>query len=105
MLKKHLLTTILLPFFLVGCASKKVIFDSNEQNNETSIKTEASLYYFFDFIGRDQILYSSKICPYGVYSIENEKTFIDSLIGILTLGIVTPRTITFKCLTKDNKHD
>lgn len=90
-------------FFLLivmttSCAQKTILFNSKAINEEQIETTSIETYYFFDGLGKDQIIRVSDICPKGIYSIENNKGFFDVVVGMITVGIVTPRTITFRCI-------
>jgi hypothetical protein len=37
-------------------------------------------------------------CPYGVAAIREETTFVDGLLGLVTLGIYQPRSSWYYCL-------
>ena len=36
-------------------------------------------------------------CPSGVAIIETEQSFLNGLVGLLTIGIYTPQTVTITC--------
>jgi hypothetical protein len=44
-----------------------------------------------------EIINGAKECPAGVASIETQHSFLNSLVGIATVGIYTPMTITVTC--------
>ena len=39
-------------------------------------------------------------CPYGVAAIREETTFVDGLLGFITLGIYQPRSSWYYCLER-----
>ncbi|MGH9893674.1 MAG: Bor family protein, partial [bacterium] len=39
----------------------------------------------------------SAYCPAGAVAVSEETTFVDGLLGFLTLSIYTPRSSTFYC--------
>ncbi len=41
---------------------------------------------------------TGQICPNGVARVQSEHTFVDSLLGLVTLGIYTPVTIRYTCI-------
>ena len=54
-------------------------------------------YWFFGSSSKDVDLRA--ICPGGTARIVEETTFLDGLYGNLTLGIYTPRSSSYWCLT------
>jgi hypothetical protein len=43
---------------------------------------------------------ATKLCPSGVGRVETQHSFVNELVGILTLGIYTPIQIDVTCATK-----
>ena len=39
----------------------------------------------------------SHYCPTGVVAVEEETTFVDGLLGVITVGVWTPRTSWYYC--------
>jgi hypothetical protein len=52
-------------------------------------------YWFWGLTSAD--IDMSKICPAGTVAIEEDQTFLDGLIGQLTIGIFQPRSQRYWC--------
>ena len=54
-------------------------------------------HYLFGLISKDEALDLKELCPSGALQVEDKHTFVNSLLGGLTLGIWHPTTVTIRC--------
>jgi len=59
---------------------------------------EARNSFFFWGLSPDLIIDVSQYCPAGVAAVREQTTFLDSLLGAVTLGIWRPRSSWYYCL-------
>jgi hypothetical protein len=52
--------------------------------------------YFFGLVPATAISTAAQ-CPNGVAIVETQQTFVNGLVGVLTLGIYTPQSVTITC--------
>ena len=79
--------------FSTGCHTMRFEFE----NVEGTKVTENKSFYFFALTPR-QVIDVREKCPHGAAAILEERTFVNGLLGGLTLGIYTPRRTTYYCL-------
>ena len=82
-----------LSVFLTGCHTMRFEFE----NVEGTKITENKSFFFFALTPR-QVIDVREKCPYGAAAIREERTFVNGLLGAVTLGIYTPRRTTYYCL-------
>jgi hypothetical protein len=59
-------------------------------------KEDRGDFFLWGLVGDKEINLKS-LCPAGVSRWKSQQTFVDGLLGIVTLGIYTPRHITVEC--------
>ncbi len=55
-------------------------------------------HFLFGLISKDEALDLTKLCPSGALQVEDKHTFVNQLLGGLTLGIWSPTTVTVRCV-------
>lgn len=84
---------------LSGCAAQT--FNINGENGEvpTSQKTQT---FFISGLGQEKVTNAAAICDgaENVVKVEAQHTFVNGLLGFVTLGIYTPRDAKVYCKTK-----
>ena len=85
------LTTCLL---LPGCYHQVVNTGATPAPGNAAITKTVSLY-FFGLVGAE--IDTVADCPTGAAVIETQQTFVNGLLGVVTLGIYTPQTVTITC--------
>lgn len=45
----------------------------------------------------------ASFCPAGAVAVEEETTFLDGLLGLVTLSIYTPRSSTYYCAVEESQ--
>ncbi len=53
--------------------------------------------FFFWGLAGDKTVQLKELCPEGVSRWKSQQTFVDGLLGFITLGIYIPRHITVEC--------
>ena len=86
------LTTCLL--LTTGCYHQVVNTGATPAPGNATITKTVSLY-FFGLVGAEVDTVAD--CPTGAAVIETQQTFMNGLLGVVTLGIYTPQTVTITC--------
>lgn len=95
-MRKALTAALLLSAFATsGCYHTRVVNENATAGETTEVSGRYVLYGIVP-IGNNDIDVDDE-CPNGLASVESEHTFIDGLIGTVTLGIYTPITIRYTC--------
>lgn len=81
-------------FLLTGCFHQVVNTGVTPAPGQATITKTAPLY-FFGLVGAEVDTVAD--CPTGAAVIETEQTFVNGLLGVVTLGIYTPQTVTITC--------
>ena len=87
-MKKMLLATAL-ALLITGCAQQ--IYCS-KQTGSSSTKETITHHFFVSGIGQKKTVDAAKICggAENVVKTETQQTFVNGLLGFITLGIYTP---------------
>jgi hypothetical protein len=87
------LACALAALLLAGCytVSYRTDLAGNEQYRE-----ERGDFFLFGLIG-DKTVDLKALCPQGVSRWKSQQTFVDGLLGLLTIGIYIPRHVTVEC--------
>lgn len=88
------LVLVLSAFLCAGCYHQVVQTGATPAPGTAAVTKTANLY-FFGLAGAE--VDATVDCPTGVAIIETRQTFLNGLLGVLTLGIYTPRTVTLTC--------
>ncbi len=59
-------------------------------------RQETASFFLWGLVG-EKVVNLDAVCPSGTARWQNEKTFLDGFLEVVTLGIYTPRTITMEC--------
>ena len=88
-MKKMLLATAL-ALLITGCAQPDVY--CSKQTGSSSAKETITHHFFVSGIGQKENCQYSKICggAENVVKTETQQTFVNGLLGFITLGIYTP---------------
>ena len=89
-MKKMLLATAL-ALLITGCAQQTVY--CSKQTGSSSTKRETITHHFFvSGIGQKKTVDAAKICggAENVVKTETQQTFVNGLLGFITLGICSP---------------
>ena len=57
---------------------------------------EKGHFFLWGLVGEKEVDLK-KLCPAGPSRWQNQQTFVDGLVGFVTLGIYIPRTVTVEC--------
>ncbi|OGB31130.1 MAG: hypothetical protein A3F78_00930 [Burkholderiales bacterium RIFCSPLOWO2_12_FULL_61_40] len=95
---KSVLSTLLISVALVGCANQRFNV-AGEVTDTTAAKSEDSQSFFVNGIGQKQTIDAAKACGGAakVGGVAVEQAPMDVLLGMVTLGIYTPRTARVYC--------
>ena len=91
-MKKMLLATAL-ALLITGCAQQT--FTVSKQTGSSSTKETITHHFFVSGIGQKKTVDAAKICggAENVVKTETQQTFVNGLLGFITLGIYTPLEI------------
>lgn len=94
---KSVFVALLASMFLLGCANQR--FNIAGDISSTAPKMEDSQTFFLDGIGQNTTVDAAQVCGGAakVIGVDVEKTGVNVLLGLVTLGIYTPRTARVYC--------
>ena len=92
----RLLASLVTLLFLSGC--HKIRFDVSPNPSPIPI-TERKSYYLFGLTPTRHIDLATH-CPKGTAAVVEETTVGDRILGLITLGIYTPRTTHYYCVVE-----
>ncbi|WP_294770827.1 Bor family protein [uncultured Rhodoferax sp.] len=95
---KSALTALVATAMLVGCANQRFNVAGELSANPTP-RSEDSQTFFVSGIGQQSSVNASKVCGDAskVEGVAVEQSGMDVLLGMVTLGIYTPRTARVYC--------
>jgi hypothetical protein len=88
------LAGVLLSLTLAGCYHQVV--RTGAQPGAVVVERPWTATYLFGLVPATAINTAAQ-CPNGVAIVETQQTFINGLVGVLTLGIYTPQTVRITC--------
>jgi hypothetical protein len=88
------LTVIAGTLLMTGCFHQ--IVRTGAAPGNTVIERPWTATWVFGLVAADEID-AITLCPGGVSIIETQQSFLNGLVGVLTLGIFTPQTVTITC--------
>ncbi len=79
-----------------GCAAQT--FEINGSSGVEPTK-QSSQTFFISGLGQEQVTDAAKVCGgvENIIKVESQHTFVNGLVGFLTLGIYTPRDAKVYC--------
>ena len=82
--------------FLSGCAAQT--FNINGGDGEVPT-TQVSHHFFISGLGQEKMMDAAEICGGvdKVVKVEAQHTFVNGVLGLITLGIYTPRDAKIYC--------
>jgi hypothetical protein len=80
-------------FLATGCYT--VRFQTNLPPGGAKYEEKGN-FFLWGLVGEKEVDLK-KLCPAGPARWQNQQTFVDGLIGTVTLGIYIPRTINVEC--------
>ena len=89
-MKKMLLHTLRWSLLITGCAQQT--FTVQNKPAAVALKETITYHFFVSGIGQKKIVDAAKICggAENVKETETQQTFVNGLLGFITLGIYTP---------------
>jgi len=84
---------------LLGCAAQTFTINGEHGEHGEVPTTQTSQHFFISGLGQEQITDAAKVCG-GVdkiIKVEAQHTFVNGLLGAITLGIYTPRDAKVYC--------
>ncbi len=92
-----LLSTLFL--FLMNCHHNRVKLDSENGSGSTAGEVKILYHKFWlgGFLPRKVEVDATKICPSGVYEIDEYYRWQDAVFTQLTFGIYVPKTLKITC--------
>ncbi len=94
---KPLVVTLVAAVLATGCANQR--FNLAGEVPGSVPKVEDSQTFFVDGIGQEKTIDAAQVCGAAskVGAVAVEQTGLDVLLGLVTLGIYTPRTARVYC--------
>ena len=90
--------SLALCLLLVGCQNVTIRPGGGERLGGTPAYVQRQHFYFFGLSPSARYVNLEAACPNGVASqMRAQRTFVDGLLGGITLGIYTPRTAQVWC--------
>jgi hypothetical protein len=80
-------------FLATGCYTTR--FQSNLAPGGAKYEEKGN-FFLWGLVGEKEVDLK-KLCPAGASRWQNEQTFVDGLLGFITIGIYIPRTIEVEC--------
>ena len=95
---KSALTAVIAAAMLVGCANQRFNV-AGDLSGAPTAKSEDSQAFFVSGIGQKQTVNAAQVCGDAgkVQGVAVEQSGMDVLLGVVTLGIYTPRTARVYC--------
>jgi hypothetical protein len=101
-MNKVILLYSLLVVLMSGCATQRILL-GGESNKDPDYQKSQAFWLGGEFQNGD--VDAEKICQdRGVYKIESVQSFGDTLLGTITVGFYTPRTIKIYCNKNAEYH-
>lgn len=80
-------------FLATGCYTTR--FQTNLAPGGAKYEEKGN-FFLWGLVGEKEVDLK-KLCPAGAARWQNQQTFVDGLVGFVTLGIYIPRTIDVEC--------
>ena len=93
MRKRRVIFVIAAALMLGGCYTVRYTYGKNPDGAHHE---EGATFFLWGLVG-EKMLNLDTICPQGVARWQNQATFLDGFLSVITLGIYEPRTITVEC--------
>lgn len=93
MRKRGVIFAIVVAAVLGGCYTVRY---TTGQSPGGTHHEEGANFFLWGLVG-EKSLNLETICPQGVARWQNQATFLDGFLSVITLGIYEPRTITVDC--------
>ena len=90
---KSTAATIAAAILATGCYT--VRFQTNLEPGGAKFEEKGN-FFLWGLVGEKEVNLK-KMCPAGPARWQNQQTFVDGLIGVVTIGIYIPRTISVEC--------
>jgi hypothetical protein len=85
--------TLAAAFLATGCYT--VRFQSDLAPGGAKFEEKGN-FFLWGLVGEKEVDLK-KLCPAGPSRWQNQQTFVDGLLGVITIGIYIPRTINVEC--------
>lgn len=95
-LVRRLVVTSVVAAAFATTACYHAVIDTGRQPSGESIKQPWAMSFAYGLVPPPVVQTASK-CPNGVAKVETQHSFLNSLVGGITFGIVTPITIEVQC--------
>ncbi|MFT6331540.1 MAG: hypothetical protein ACJAYN_003495 [Bermanella sp.] len=98
-MKINILSVAVLVTALTGCAAQTFTVNGDTSNKPT---TQESQVFFISGLGQEQVTDAAAVCggSENIIKVETQHTFVNGLLGTVTLGIYTPRDAKVFCKVK-----
>lgn len=92
---KQFFAVSLLALAFSACATQTIRFTNDYSSSPANL--EKSQPFFISGLGQTQEIQASTVCKRGFDRVETKQTVMDVLLGVVTFGIYTPRTLAVYC--------
>ncbi len=81
---------------ITGCSTQSYVVNPTAKTTPTFEKSQA---FFVGGVGQQKVVNAEKICKgyHNIAKVETKETAVDIVLGIVTFGIYTPRTVSVYC--------
>jgi len=81
---------------LLAGACNKVTYVNPSTMPSGQVQSDTGWYFLFGLVGNHDV-WANRMCPQGVAKAQSKFTVVDTLITMITIGIVSPRTYKIEC--------
>ena len=83
---------------LTSCSTQRVFVDGTKPVTKEQATYSKSQSFFVYGIGQTKTINAKEICGQnGIAEVTTTQTFVNGLLGVVTFGIFTPRTVIVNC--------
>ena len=94
---KHSLALLIVFVGLVGCQNVTIKPDSQVRVSDTPNYQDTRHFFFWGLLGEERVNVSSVCDQYPVAQMQSQQTFVNGLLGAITLGIYAPHSVRVWC--------
>lgn len=97
MQKRLLILSLTTTLFLGGCSTVTVTPSGKAKTSISPTYEESKSFYLFGLIGEQEVDVTKYCQGQEPQQMQTQSTFLDSFLGIITIGIYSPRTLKVWC--------
>jgi hypothetical protein len=93
---KRLLPLLMVALLTGAMACTKVSYVNPATTPTGQSHSEKGHFFVFGLVG-NKTIDAAAMCPTGVHRVQSKFSFLDLVLGTLTVGLYAPRTYTLEC--------